>query len=72
VTALLELREVDVSFGGTHALRGLDLELGEGVTGLFGPNGSGKSTLLRVLAGSGKRNVAGSGSWDIAAGYTGV
>jgi heme exporter protein A len=51
VTALLELREVDVSFGGTHALRGLDLELGEGVTGLFGPNGSGKSTLLRVLAG---------------------
>jgi heme exporter protein A len=48
---LIEVRALDVSFGRTRALRGLDLELSEGVAGLFGPNGSGKSTLLRVLAG---------------------
>ncbi|MDQ3645923.1 MAG: ABC transporter ATP-binding protein [Actinomycetota bacterium] len=40
-----------VSFGRTHALKGLTLQLGPGIVGLFGQNGSGKSTLLRALAG---------------------
>ncbi len=38
------------SFGETHALRGLDLEVPEGsITGVLGPNGAGKTTAVRVL-----------------------
>ncbi len=33
------------------ALRGIDLELGQGMFGLLGPNGAGKSTLMKILAG---------------------
>ena len=33
------------------ALKGLSLELGQGIVGLLGPNGSGKSTLLKTLLG---------------------
>ena len=36
--------------GRTHALRGVSLELGSGITGLLGPNGAGKTTLMRILA----------------------
>jgi heme exporter protein A len=45
------LRDLEVRYGRTIALRPMSLRLFEGVTGLFGPNGAGKSTLLRVLAG---------------------
>jgi ABC-2 type transport system ATP-binding protein len=39
------------SFGGTHALRGLDLSVPEGtVCGVLGPNGAGKTTAVRILA----------------------
>lgn len=39
-------------FGGTAALRGVDLRVRAGkVVGLVGPNGSGKTTLLRAAAG---------------------
>ncbi|MER5457469.1 ATP-binding cassette domain-containing protein [Micromonospora sp. NPDC002389] len=39
------------SFGGTHALRGLDLSVPRGtVCGVLGPNGAGKTTALRILA----------------------
>ncbi|MBV6424252.1 MAG: ABC transporter ATP-binding protein NatA [Steroidobacteraceae bacterium] len=38
------------SFGGVAAVRGVDLEAGDGaITGLLGPNGAGKSTTLRML-----------------------
>ena len=40
-----------VAFGRTIALDGINLELADGIVGLFGPNASGKTTLLRVLAG---------------------
>ncbi|WP_211117376.1 MULTISPECIES: ABC transporter ATP-binding protein [Streptomyces] len=40
------------SFGRTHALDGLDLQVAAGeVHGFLGPNGAGKSTTLRVLLG---------------------
>jgi ABC-2 type transport system ATP-binding protein len=39
------------SFGGTHALRGLDLSVPRGtVYGVLGPNGAGKTTAVRILA----------------------
>ncbi|MEU5883010.1 ATP-binding cassette domain-containing protein [Spirillospora sp. NPDC047279] len=38
-------------FGGTHALRGLDLSVPAGtVCGVLGPNGAGKTTAVRILA----------------------
>ncbi|MDX1501198.1 MAG: ABC transporter ATP-binding protein [Thermoanaerobaculia bacterium] len=50
--ALLELREVEKSFGGTPVLRRLSLAAEEGeVLVLLGASGSGKTTLLRVIAG---------------------
>ncbi|GAA1722235.1 ABC transporter ATP-binding protein [Kribbella yunnanensis] len=40
------------SYGATHALDGLDLEVATGeVHGFLGPNGAGKSTTIRVLLG---------------------
>src|SRR5262245_40453589 len=37
--------------GPVHALRGVSLEIGEGLFGLLGPNGAGKSTLMNAVAG---------------------
>ena len=48
----LELRKLSKTFGGTEALREVDLSLLPGeVHGLLGENGSGKSTLIKILAG---------------------
>jgi ABC-2 type transport system ATP-binding protein len=43
-------RALTKSYGRSVALRGIDLEIGTGITGLLGPNGAGKTTLLRILA----------------------
>jgi ribose transport system ATP-binding protein len=48
----LELRSLSKSFGGTQALRSVDLSVLPGeVHGLLGENGSGKSTLVKILVG---------------------
>ncbi len=49
---LLEVRALDVTYGTTRAVRGLDLtvEAGEIVT-VLGANGAGKSSLLRAVQG---------------------
>ncbi len=50
-THLLEVRGIDVSFGGVHVLRSVDLDADSGFTGLIGPNGAGKTTLFNVISG---------------------
>lgn len=42
---------VKIHPGPVAALRGIDLELGDGLFGLLGPNGAGKSTFMQVVAG---------------------
>ncbi|MDW8339599.1 MAG: ABC transporter ATP-binding protein [Thermoleophilia bacterium] len=48
----LELRGVEVAYGGVSAVRGLSLavEAGE-IVGLIGPNGAGKTTTLHAIMG---------------------
>ncbi|CAL2056883.1 galactofuranose ABC transporter putative ATP binding subunit [Streptomyces murinus] len=49
---ILEVAEVDKSFAGVHALRGVDFRLRPGeVHALIGENGAGKSTLIKVMTG---------------------
>jgi ATPase subunit of ABC transporter with duplicated ATPase domains len=48
----LVVRGVQVAFGATEVLHGVDLTISPGQRlGLVGPNGAGKSTLMRVIAG---------------------
>lgn len=50
---LVEMRDINVAFGGVHAVQHVSLELHEGeVVGVVGGNGAGKSTLMRVLSGA--------------------
>jgi ABC-2 type transport system ATP-binding protein len=50
VTPTVEAARLEKRFGRTHALAGVSVAIGDGITGLLGPNGAGKTTLLRVVA----------------------
>ena len=52
MTALLELGEVDASYGDVQVLHGMSLEVREGeIVALLGSNGAGKTTTLRTITG---------------------
>ena len=52
-TPIVEMRDINVAFGGVHAVRDVSIDLHAGeVVGLVGGNGAGKSTLMRVLSGA--------------------
>src|SRR3954469_19784527 len=69
MTKAITVSGLHKSFGKTHALDGLDLEVETGeVHGFLGPNGSGKSTTIRVLLGllhadSGAAQLLGRDPW---------
>ncbi len=47
---MLEVRDLEVSYGPIHAVQGLSFTVGEGeVTALLGPNGAGKTSTLRAV-----------------------
>lgn len=49
---IVDAREIHAWYGSSHALHGVNLQIGRGQTvGLLGRNGMGKSTLIRTLLG---------------------
>ena len=52
MTALLEVKDLDVHYGGIHALKGVSFAVDEGkIVTLIGANGAGKTTALRAISG---------------------
>lgn len=72
----LEVRDLNVFYGQSHALQGVDLTLDSGVLSVVGRNGMGKTTLCKAIMGLvpvrsgsisfGGQNLAGLGSAEIA------
>lgn len=49
---ILEIQDLDKSFGGVHAINHLSYDVYQGeILGLIGPNGSGKSTNVNLVSG---------------------
>ncbi len=50
-TPILEVRDLNVYYGHSHALQGVNLTLGSGVMSVVGRNGMGKTTLCQTIMG---------------------
>ena len=51
MTALLEVRDVGIEFGGVRALQDVSFDVDPGaICGLIGPNGAGKTTLFNAIS----------------------
>lgn len=49
---MLEIRDLNVYYGGIHALRGVNVDVSKGqIVSIIGSNGAGKSTLLNAISG---------------------
>src|SRR6202007_2118015 len=48
---LLEIKGLNVFYGRSHALQGVDLRVEHGVVSLVGRNGMGKTTLCKAIMG---------------------
>lgn len=49
---MLAIRDLNVHYGGIHALRGIDIDVPDGkIISLIGANGAGKSTTLKAIMG---------------------
>mgnify|MGYP003543704099 CR=1 FL=1 len=49
--SFIEIKNLEKSYFGHKALKGINLEINEGeIVGLFGPHGSGKTTLIKILS----------------------
>jgi branched-chain amino acid transport system ATP-binding protein len=49
---ILTVKDLGISFGSNHVLKGVNFNLGHGeVLGVIGPNGAGKTVMLNILTG---------------------
>ena len=52
MSAMLEIKKLEVAYGGIKAIKGIDFHVNEGeLVTLIGANGAGKSSTLRALSG---------------------
>lgn len=50
--AMLEIKDLNLYYGGIHALRGINLEVEEGqIVSIIGSNGAGKSSMMNAISG---------------------
>ena len=50
-TPILEVRDLNVYYGHSHALQGVNLRIGGGILSVVGRNGMGKTTLCKAIMG---------------------
>lgn len=49
---MLKVRDLNVFYGGIHAIRGIDIDVKKGdIVTIIGSNGAGKSSLLNAISG---------------------
>jgi branched-chain amino acid transport system ATP-binding protein len=49
---IMNLKDINLSFGGLKALSGVNLQIKKGeILAIIGPNGAGKSSMLNIISG---------------------